>query len=136
MAKGKWALGIFELFASLVIAALAVGAFANPVEKVAGDSGLIMQTRDVGLDLAAGMANNGNVEGDADAMRQTVTATMVDTFIRADLALVLPGIAVANASSRMSSRLAPSAILSLNSTVLALSSSSVSAEYSSSSAMT
>ena len=82
MAKGKWALGIFELFASLVIAALAVGAFSNPVEKVAGDSGLIMDTRDVGLDLAAGMANNGNVEGDTDAMRQTVTATMVDTFIR------------------------------------------------------
>ncbi|WP_345433824.1 hypothetical protein, partial [Modestobacter marinus] len=82
MARGKWALGIFELFASLVIAALAVGAFANPVEKVAGDSGLIMQTRDAGLGLAAGMANNGDVEGDADAMRQAVTAAMVDTFIR------------------------------------------------------
>ena len=82
MAKGKWALGIFELFASLVIAALAVGAFADPVEKVAGDSGLIMDTRDVGMGLAAGIANNGNVEGDTEAMRQTVTATMVDTFIR------------------------------------------------------
>lgn len=82
MAKGKWALGIFELFASLVIAALAVGAFSDPVEKVAGDSGLIMDTRDVGLELAAGLANNGNVEGDTEAMRQTVTATMVDTFIR------------------------------------------------------
>jgi len=82
MAKGKWALGIFELFASLVIAALAVGAFSDPVEKVAGDSGLIMDTRDVGLELAAGLANNGNVEGGTEAMRQTVTATMVDTFIR------------------------------------------------------
>ncbi|WP_139306965.1 hypothetical protein [Modestobacter sp. DSM 44400] len=82
MARGRWALGIFELFASLVIAALAVGAFANPVEKVAGDDGLIVQTRDVGLELASGMANNGNVEGDADAMRQVVTGALVDTFIR------------------------------------------------------
>ncbi|SHN88992.1 hypothetical protein SAMN05660350_04984 [Geodermatophilus obscurus] len=82
MARGRWSVGVFELVASPVIAALAVGVFADPVEQVAGDGGLIMATRDVGLQLSAGMANNGDVGGDADTMRQQVTGTLVDTFIR------------------------------------------------------
>jgi hypothetical protein len=90
MARGRWAVGVFELAASLVIAALAVGVFADPVHKVAGDGGLIVATRDVGLQLSAGMANNGDinggvsggVSGNADVMRQQVTGTLVDTFIR------------------------------------------------------
>jgi hypothetical protein len=82
MARGKWALGIFELFTSLVIAALAVGIFANPVDKVAGDDGLIISTRDTGLQLAAGLANGGDTSGDATELREQITGTLVDTFLR------------------------------------------------------
>ncbi|MCO7219524.1 hypothetical protein [Klenkia sp. PcliD-1-E] len=82
MARGKWALGIFELFTSLIIAALAVGLFANPVDKVAGDDGLLISTRDTGLQLAAGLANNGDTSGDSTELREQITGTLIDTFLR------------------------------------------------------
>jgi len=82
MAQGKWALGIMELFISLIVASLAVGVLANPVEKVAGDHGLIVSSRDLGLQVANRLAHDGNASGDASQLRKDNSARLVDTFIR------------------------------------------------------
>jgi hypothetical protein len=82
MAKGKWVLGIFELFLSMIIASLAVGVLANPVSLVAGPDGLLYNSRDVGLEIASGLANEGDTSGSPDQVRKDVTAMMADTFIR------------------------------------------------------
>jgi hypothetical protein len=82
MAKGKWALGILELFTSLLVASLAIGVLANPVERVAGDHGLIVQSRDLGLQVANRLAHDGHTSGDATQLRKDNSALLVDTFVR------------------------------------------------------
>ena len=82
MARGRWALGVFELFMSLIIASLAVGIFANPVRLVAGNDGLLTGARDIGLELATGLANDGDTSGSSEEMRENVTAMILDTFLR------------------------------------------------------
>lgn len=82
MARGKWVLGTYELFTSLLIASLALGVLANPVALVVGDDGLIMQSRDIGLAVANGLANDGQPTGDAEQTRADVTGMLTDTFVR------------------------------------------------------
>ncbi len=82
MAKGKWALGTYELFVGLLIASVASGVLANPVALVAGDNGLIVQSRDAGLQLASGLTNNGRTDADVTQMRKETTALLLDTFVR------------------------------------------------------
>lgn len=84
MMRGKWTLGVFELFLSLVIASLATGALASPVALVAGPSGVLMDTRQFGLEVADGLANGGGAT-DADTLRKATTARLVDTFVRLPL---------------------------------------------------
>ncbi len=81
MARGRWALGIYELFASLLIASLAVGMLADPVGAVAGDSGLIMQSRDFGLQVTDRLAGNGQPAGGGEVGTR-MTGMLIDTFIR------------------------------------------------------
>lgn len=87
MARGKWALGIFELFLSLLIASLAAGALASPVAMVAGPGGALMSSRSLGLEIADGLATDGGTSGadGADALRAQTTARLVDTFVRLPL---------------------------------------------------
>ena len=40
--RGRWSTGIYELMISCAIAALAVGVLSNPIERIAGQDGLIM----------------------------------------------------------------------------------------------
>lgn len=83
MARGRWALGLFELFTSLIVASLAVGALASPVQSIAGQDGLLMQSRDLGLSVANGLASNGQqVDADPARMQANTTALLTDTFIR------------------------------------------------------
>ena len=82
MAKGRWALGVVELFTSLFVASLAVGVLANPVEKVVGDQGLIVDSRDFGLQVANRLAHDGKAPQDAAQLRKENSAVLVDTFIR------------------------------------------------------
>jgi hypothetical protein len=82
MMRGRWVLGVFELFLSLLIASLAVGALANPVGLVAGKDGLLIQSRDLGLAVSAGLVDDGDISGSPDELREQVTATLADTFIR------------------------------------------------------
>lgn len=53
VARGKWTTGIYELAMSSLIAALAIGALANPVALIAGDNGMLRSARDGGLEVAA-----------------------------------------------------------------------------------
>lgn len=80
--RGRWTLGMFDLVVGCAIAALAVGGLSNPVGLVTGQSGYIMQSRDLGLELSSGLAHNGDTTSNADQMRQQTGATLVDTFIR------------------------------------------------------
>ena len=82
MAQGRWALGVVELFTSLLIASLALGVLSNPVQKVVGQDGLIVQARDFGLQVANRLANDGGESGDAAQLRKDNSAVLVDTFVR------------------------------------------------------
>jgi hypothetical protein len=80
--RGRWSTGIYELLMSAAIAAAAVGILANPVDRVAGQDGLIMQARDAGVQLAAGLANKGDTSSSSDKLIDQISAQMADTFIR------------------------------------------------------
>lgn len=85
MTRGKWATGVWELAMTLLIAALATGALANPVHLVADPgSGYLYKARDAGFEIAAALAS-----GHADseqvtpvAMRKALTGQLATTFIR------------------------------------------------------
>lgn len=83
MARGRYATGIWELGTALVIATLATGVFAQPVQMVAGHDGLIMKTQQTGLELSAALATNGSSTGQTpEQLRKAQTGQLVDTFIR------------------------------------------------------
>lgn len=82
MMRGKWVTGIFELFLSLVIASLAVGALSNPVQLVAGQNGLLYDSRDLGLAISSGLANDGDTSASGETVRKSVTKSMAETFVR------------------------------------------------------
>jgi hypothetical protein len=86
--RGRFALGLFEVLMGCVVAALAVGGLSNPVGLVTGDSGYIMQARDLGIELSAGLAHNGDTTGSADELRTQIGQTLADTFVRTPHALV------------------------------------------------
>lgn len=86
--RGRFALGLFEILMGCIVASLAVGGLANPVGLVTGNSGYIMQARDLGMEISAGMANNGNTTGSPDQLRTQIGKTLVDTFLRTPHALV------------------------------------------------
>lgn len=88
MARGRWALGVFELFMSLIIASLAVGVLANPVRMVAGNDGLLTGARDTGLQLATGLSNGGDTTASSEEMREGLSGMIVDTFLRRPQQLV------------------------------------------------
>lgn len=85
MVRGKWATGIWELAMTLVIASLATGVLAQPLDMLAGDNdGAIYTARNWGFELAGELSKNttDGTSPSAEAMRQQLTGTMVDTFVR------------------------------------------------------
>lgn len=98
MLKGKTSTAIYEIAASCIIAALAVGVFADPVRFVAGQDGVIVQAAEAGQQLAARLAEKprqdpGIAAGDPtadvnlpdltpDELQRVQTGLLVDTFIR------------------------------------------------------
>ena len=82
MVRGRTSTAVYEIAIACVIAALASGAFAQPVRMVAGPDGYIVQAAELGQELAAQLAT-----GDADGktpqqLREAQTGLLVDTFIR------------------------------------------------------
>ena len=68
---------------ALVIASLASGLLAQPLQLVAGNDGLIYGARNWGFELAAALSGSSNGQSlETAAMRQKLTGEMVDTFVR------------------------------------------------------
>lgn len=87
--RGRMATGLYEASMACVIAALAVGFLANPVDRVVGQDGMILQARDTGLAAAAGLQNNGNMDApDPRAQVTHLQSELVDTFIRQPTQLI------------------------------------------------
>lgn len=82
MARGLWASGIWELGMALIIATLASGVFAQPVQLVAGPNGYVVQANQVGQQLAAELATGDSTGMTPAQLRAQQTGQLVDTFIR------------------------------------------------------
>ncbi|GAB4087267.1 hypothetical protein GCM10028784_38970 [Myceligenerans cantabricum] len=81
--KGRYAGGFMELIIGCIIAALATGFLADPMGTIGGDRGIIMQSRDAGMDIATGFATEGaSFERDAAVIREGLKGQLVDTLIR------------------------------------------------------
>lgn len=82
MLRGRFTTAVWEVSTACLIAALATGVFAQPVELIAGDNGFIVKANQLGQELAAELAT-GDSEGKTPAqLRQAQTGQLVDTFIR------------------------------------------------------
>lgn len=98
---GRKASAVYELVATWIIAALAVGALSNPIGITGGDNGWIMQARSAGLQAAGAMitpiegdytldTRTGkivdqpelNVSTDTQALQSELTSSLVDVFLR------------------------------------------------------
>lgn len=81
--RGRTGTGVAELLIGLVIAALSLGVLSDPVDTVAGPNGVIVGSRDAGIDLATAMATNGRqTQGNTDTYINGVTGSLVDTMVR------------------------------------------------------
>lgn len=81
MARGRWALGIFELGMALIVASLLTGVLSNPVRTFAGPGGLIMDARDLGAEVAVGLQDPSAV-GSTEDLRRMFSGRLVETFVR------------------------------------------------------
>lgn len=82
--KGRYAGGFMELIIGCVIAALATGFLADPMAVVGGQNGVIVQSRDAGMDIATGFATDGaSFERDSAVIRDGLKGQLVDTLLRA-----------------------------------------------------
>lgn len=105
-ATGRGASAVYELAACWIIASLTVGMLANPISSVGGDDGLIMQTRNAGIEMAGSltapvqgdvvMSTDGRVvqepsldmSTDTDALQSELTSKLIDVFVRQPAQLI------------------------------------------------
>lgn len=80
--KGKFTTAVWEVGIACVIAALASGIFAHPVQLVAGPNGYIVKANQTGQQLAAELATGESEGKTPEQLRQAQTGQLVDTFIR------------------------------------------------------
>ncbi|MCP2265185.1 hypothetical protein ACFQHV_18465 [Promicromonospora thailandica] len=82
--KGRYAGGFMELLIGCVIAALATTFLANPMATIGGDQGVIMQSRNAGMDIATGFATEGaSFQRDSTVIRDGLKGQLVNTLLRA-----------------------------------------------------
>ena len=80
--KGRFTTAIWEVGIACVIAALAGGIFAHPVQLVAGPDGYIVKANQTGQQLAVQLATGSSAGKTPEQLRQAQTGKLVDTFIR------------------------------------------------------
>ena len=81
--KGRYAGGFMELLIGCLIAALATTFLANPMATIGGEQGVIMQSRDAGMDIATGFATEGaSFQRDSTVIRDGLKGQLVDTLLR------------------------------------------------------
>ena len=79
--RGKHTTAVYEVATACLIAALATGVFAQPLQLVAGPDGLIAAANSTGLQIA-GEVSGGPAGMSVEQARQLQTGKLVDTFIR------------------------------------------------------
>jgi hypothetical protein len=82
MLKGRHTTAVWEVGIACVIAALASGVFAQPVQMIAGQNGYIVKANQTGQELAAALATGDASGKSPEQLRQAQTGQLVDTFIR------------------------------------------------------
>lgn len=81
--KGRYAGGFMELLIGCVIAALATGFLANPFATIGGPDGVIMSSRDAGMDIATGFASEGaSFTQDREVIRDGLKTQLTDVMVR------------------------------------------------------
>jgi hypothetical protein len=81
--KGRYAGGFVELLIGCLLAALATGYLADPMAVIGSNDGVIVQSRDAGMDIATGFATEGaSFEQDANVIRDGLKGQLVNTLIR------------------------------------------------------
>lgn len=82
--KGRYSGGFMELLIGCLIAALATTFLANPMATIGGEDGVIMQSRNAGMDIATGFATEGaSFQRDSTVIRDGLKGQLVDTLVRA-----------------------------------------------------
>lgn len=95
--KGRYAGGFMELLIGCIIAALATGFLANPMATIGGEQGVIMQSRNAGMDIATGFATDGaSFQRDATTIRDGLKGQLVDTLLRAPHQIINYGSVIDN----------------------------------------
>lgn len=79
---GRYSTALWEVLMACLIAALATGVFAHPVQMVAGDDGAVVQASRLGQEIAAGVATGESAGKSPEQLRKDQTGQLVDTFIR------------------------------------------------------
>lgn len=93
--SGKAAAGLVELFISLAAAALIGSTLANPINSIAGENGLIIQSRDIGVSLSTEIVTAGRATGaDRGELEASSGAMLADVFIRTPHQLINYGAVV------------------------------------------
>ena len=92
---GKAASGLAGLFIALLMGSLLTTSAVRPMEVIAGDSGLIMGSRDLGVGLSSQIVSGGESDStDATELQSRSSAKLVDVFIRTPHQLINYGASI------------------------------------------
>ena len=101
MLKGREGAGLAEMATTVVIAGLAGTALANPVERIAGDNGVIAVSQDLGAGITAKLLEDGGGQKGGTAaddphkvVQNSVSSQLIDGFVRKPQQLLNFGIAI------------------------------------------
>lgn len=80
--RGRVATGVYEVCASMIMAALAFGLLAQPVQLIAGPGGWLEQTHRAGLEISVALSNEAAEENlSTDELRERQMSMLADVFI-------------------------------------------------------
>ncbi len=82
MLRGRIATAVWDVGSACLIAALASGVFAHPVQLIAGENGYVVKANQAGQELAAELATGDSEGKTAEQLRKAQTGQLVDTFVR------------------------------------------------------
>lgn len=92
---GKSASGLAGLFIALLMGSLLTTAAVRPMEVIAGDDGLLVNSRDLGVGLSSQVVSGGESDStEPEELQSRSSAKLVDVFIRTPHQLVNYGAAI------------------------------------------
>lgn len=80
--RGRWAAGVWEIAATVLISVVGLSLLADPIGWVAGPDGVLKQANEAGLEIAADLGTDAKPSGSDLSDVQTAQSTkIVDTFV-------------------------------------------------------